>query len=74
MEEILCNEGHEKLERVAQKGSGGPSPRNVQGQVGWGSEKPDLVEDVLADCRGLDQVMSKGPFQPKAFLVYLVVG
>lgn len=22
-----------------------------QGQAGWGAEKPDLIEDVLAHCR-----------------------
>ena len=27
-------------------------PGNVQGQVGQGSEQPDLVEDVPAHCRG----------------------
>jgi len=41
------------LERLAQRGSGGPIPRNIQGQIGWGSEKPDLVEDVPAYCRGV---------------------
>jgi len=33
--------------------SGGPIPRNIQGHVGWGSEQPDLVEDVPAHCRVL---------------------
>jgi len=28
-------------------------PGNIQGQVGWGSGKPDLVEDIPAYCRGL---------------------
>jgi len=28
----------ETLEQVAQRGSGGPIPRNTQGQVGWSSE------------------------------------
>jgi len=41
------------LERVAQRCSGGPSPGNIQGQVGQGSEQPDLVEDVPAHCRGV---------------------
>jgi len=43
----------ETLEQIAQRGSGGPIPGNVQGQAGWGSEQPDLVEDVPAHCRGL---------------------
>jgi len=30
-----------------------PLPRNIQGQVGWGSEQPDLAEDVPAHCRGV---------------------
>jgi len=30
-----------------------PLPGNIQGQVGGGSEKPDLVEDVPAHCRGV---------------------
>ena len=28
-------EGGETLERISQRGSGGPIPRNIQGQVGW---------------------------------------
>jgi len=35
------------------KVSGGPTPRNFQSQVGRGSEQADLVEGVLAHCRGL---------------------
>ncbi|PKU41182.1 hypothetical protein llap_8511 [Limosa lapponica baueri] len=30
-----------------------PSLGNSQGQVGWGSEQPDLVEDVPAYCKGI---------------------
>jgi len=44
--------GGEKLEQVAQRGSGGLIPGNIQDQVEWGSEKPGLVEDVPAHCRG----------------------
>ena len=50
-EEIFYNEGGETLEQVAQRGGRGPIPGNIQGQVGWGSEQPDLVEDVPAYCR-----------------------
>jgi len=48
----------ETLEWVAQRGSGGPIPRNIQGQVGRGSEQPGLVEDVLAHCKrvGIDDL------------------
>ena len=33
-------------------------PGNIPGQVGWGSEQPDVVEDVPAHCReaGLDDL------------------
>jgi len=41
------------LERVAQRGSGGPIPGNIQDQVGWGFEQPDLVSGVPARCRGV---------------------
>jgi len=41
------------LAQVAQRGSGGPIPGNIQGQVGWDSEQPDLAEDVPAHCRAL---------------------
>jgi len=41
------------LEQIAQRGSGGPFPRNIQGQVGWGSEQPGLIKDIPAYCRGV---------------------
>ena len=40
------------LEQVSQRGGRCPIPGSSQGQVGWGTEQPDLVEDVLAHCRG----------------------
>jgi len=45
-------------ERVAQRGSEGPIPRNTVGQIGRGSEQPDPAEDVPAHCRvvGLDDI------------------
>jgi len=52
-EEIFYNEDGETLAKVAQIGGRGPIPGNIQGQAGWGSEQPDLVEDVPANCRGL---------------------
>ena len=51
---FFYNEGGETLEQVAQLGNGGPVPGNIQGQVGWGSEQPDVVKDVPAYCRRLD--------------------
>ena len=53
-EEIFYDEGGETLAQVAQRGCGGPTPGNTERQAGWGSEQPDLVEDVLAHCMGLD--------------------
>lgn len=41
-----------KLEQVAQRGDECPIPRNSQGQAGWSSEQPVLVEDVPGRCRG----------------------
>lgn len=36
------------MRRVAQRGGECPNPGNIQGRVGWSSEQPDLVEDVIA--------------------------
>lgn len=36
------------MEQVAQGGSGGPIPGDVQGQGWWSSEKSDLVDNVPA--------------------------
>ena len=52
-EEIFDDEGGETLAQVARRGGRCPIPGNVQGQVGQGSEQPDLVEDVPAHCRGV---------------------
>jgi len=67
---MLYTEGGEVLARVAQRGGGCPIPGNVQGHVGWGSERPDPVEDVPAHGRGVDWVAFKGPFPPKPFYDY----
>jgi len=55
---LFYSEGGETLEHVAQRGSGGPIPGNIPGQVGLGSEQPGLVENVPAHCRvvGLDDL------------------
>jgi len=49
---MFYGKGGETLEQVAQS-NGGPIPGNIQGQVGRGSEQPDLVENVPAHCRGV---------------------
>jgi len=50
----VYSEDGETLEQVFQRGGRCPIPGNIQGQVGQGSEKPDLVEDIHAGCRGLE--------------------
>jgi len=52
-EEILHHEVGEALKQVAQRSCGCPLPESVQGQVGWSSEQPGLVEDVPAYDRGV---------------------
>jgi len=49
---MFYDENGETLEQISQRGSGGPIPGNIQGQVGRGSEQPGLVEDIPAHCRG----------------------
>ena len=49
---MVYNEGGETPAQVAQKGGRCPIPGNIPGQVGRGSEQPDLVEDVPAHGRG----------------------
>jgi len=58
---------------LAQRGSGGPIPGNIQGQVEQSSEQPDLVKDIPAHCRGVGLDDSEGPFQPKAFYDFVKV-
>jgi len=43
----------ETLAHVSQSSYGCPLPGSAQGQVGWGFEKPGIVEDVLAHGRGV---------------------
>jgi len=52
-ENFFYAEGGETLAQVAQRGGRCPIPGHIQGQVGWGSEQPDLVEDVPAHGRGV---------------------
>lgn len=39
----------ETMRKVAQRGDGCTIAENIQGQVEWGSEQPDLIVDVPAD-------------------------
>jgi len=50
---FFYHEGGEALEQIAQRGSAGPFPGDIQGQVGLGSEQPGVVEDVPDHCRGI---------------------
>jgi len=43
----------EALAQVAQRGGRCPTPGNIPGQVGRGSEQPDPAEDVPAHGRGV---------------------
>ena len=52
-EEILPHGGGETLAQVAQRSCGCSLPGRAQGQVGWSSEQPGVVEDVPADGRGV---------------------
>lgn len=54
--EIFYNEVGEAVAQVTQRSCGWPIPRNVQGQIGYGSEHPDCVEGerVFVHGRGLD--------------------
>jgi len=52
-EEILPHEGGEALAQAAQRSCGCSLPGRVQGQVGWSSEQPGLVENVPAHGRGV---------------------
>jgi len=47
---LFYNEGGGTQAQVAQRRDRCPIPGNIQGQVGQGSEQPDLVEDVPAPC------------------------
>ena len=50
---VLHHEGGEALAQVAQRSCGCPLPGSAQGQAGWSSEHPGLVEDAPAHGRGV---------------------
>lgn len=47
------NEDGETFEQVAQRGCRHSIAGNIQSQIEWSSEEPDLFEDVPASCRGI---------------------
>jgi len=49
---LYCKGGEEALAQVAQRSCRCRIPGSVQGLVGWGFERPVLVEDVPAHGRG----------------------
>ena len=62
MEEFFFSEDGETVDQVAKRGGGCLIPGSIQGQVGWGSEQPDLVEDVPAHGRVVGLADLRGPF------------
>jgi len=42
------------MAQVAQRSCGCPIPGSAEGQAGWGSEQPGLVEGVPAHGRGFE--------------------
>ena len=69
-EEILPLEGGETLAQVAQRSCGCPLPGSVQGQVGWSSEQPGLVEDVPAQGKeGWNRMIFKVPSNPNHSMI-----
>ena len=57
-EEILPHEGGETLAQAALRSCVCPLPGRAQGQVGWSSEQPGLVEGVPAHGRGVGTTWS----------------
>jgi len=47
-------ESVEALEQITQRSYGCPIPGDIQGQVGWGLEQPDLVVGSSAHDRELE--------------------
>ena len=52
--DILCYEGGEVLEQIAQSSCGCPLHGSVPGQAGRSFEQPGVVEGVPAHGRGLE--------------------
>jgi len=49
---------------------GSPVPGIIQGQIGWGSEEPNSVEDVPAYCMGeWNKWVLKVPSNPKHSMI-----
>lgn len=57
MEEFFYGQGGETLQRAAERSSVCPVIESVQGQLGESFEQPDLVKDVPACGRELDQLI-----------------
>lgn len=66
-EETFQDKGGEILEHIFYKSYGLPITGSVQSQIGWGFKQPDLMKDVLAHGRALDELIFKSAFQPKPF-------
>lgn len=59
---FFYNESGRTVAQIGQGGGGCPTSGTTQGQVGWGSEQPDVVENAPAHV-GSDHMTSKCPLQ-----------
>lgn len=50
---FFFNRGSKALEQVSKRGGGCLAPADIQCQVGWGSDQPDVAIDVPVYCRGV---------------------
>lgn len=68
---FFYKEGGKTLEQVSQRDD--PNSGNIPGQVGWGSEQPNPIEDVFAHGRGVEsQFLNKHVvIQKLCFYVFL---
>lgn len=67
-QEFFYGEGGETSAQIDQRDGGCSIPGNVQDQVGWESEQPDLVEDVPAHCRRVGIDVFQKSLQTQAIL------
>ena len=71
--EMFYSEGGEVLEQTAWRSCGCPIPGGIQGQVGWGPGKPELVADNPARDRRSEAGGREGPFQSMPFCDSLIL-
>lgn len=64
-------EGAEAMAQVTQRRCGCSIPGGAQGQVGWVSEQPVLVDSVPVSDTGWHQKIFKVPSHPNYFMIYV---